>query len=451
MTKFKFKRIASFLTVFIIAFAGASCTQNQSGGAVPDGHGTFLVGPEKPCDAADHSGDLSNGGPSGVVGAVTTDANYSSSALWALDVASDRFCPVANGEAGDLFLTAAGDGLALFSRNSPQLNYTVFTAVGRTAQQATPFAENGDPHALRVFRDNGFVRWLIALNTAGKLVEFDPVVPRDGAVVVPEDFSRASPGRVFRPVDVIVVKGEEIDSNLLKASNGKADSDYIFALHQGLDPYYRSNYSQAIYAWRRVGPGQYAEVDLDKSKGGINGFPLRFSNPSGFIQKSGRLSFLSLCFSTDANCLKGLEYIDLKEIGNIQQTHLVTDFSGNAIFSNGLTATGAPVKLNSNDKPVMLAFSSVQMSSGKKIVSIDIASGALQTIHTFDAAGSAYYGLVYDQVSSNLLVGDTDGTRALMWAYPIGPNGKASGKAARYVLASPGQPYPMQLVLLNKN
>lgn len=452
-TKFSMPKIMAS----IMTFAAASCTQIPQGGAAPEGNGTFLVDDAKSCDVVEHSGALAatlgNGGLKGIVAAVTTDASYSSSALWALDAATDRLCPVSSGEAGDLFMTSAGDGLALFSRHAPELNYSVFTSVGRTTQQATPFAGNGDPHALRVFRDGSFVRWLIALNTAGKLVEFDPSAPREGVAVVPADFRQTSVGSSFRPVDLIVVKGEELLEVLVKASGGKAEDDYVFALHQGLDAYYRGNNTQAIYGWRRIGPGQYVEIDLNGSKPGVNGLPLRFTNPSGFLRNGNRVSMVSLCFSADPNCKKGIEYLDVIEFGYTAETRVATDFAATTIFTNGATVGGRPEKANSssNDKPVSMAFSSVQTSSGKKIASIDLASGVVQTIHTFDAASSGFYGLAFDQASSNLLVGDSDGKNSLMWVYPIGTNGKASGNPARYILASPGQTYPMQFVLLNKN
>ncbi len=448
----KFMLMASIMT-----FAVASCTQIPQGSGMPDGNGTFLVDDAKTCELIEHSGPqattLGNGGLGGIVAAVTTDASYSSSALWALDVATDRLCPVANGESGDLLLTSVGDGLALFSRRAPELNYSVFTSVGRTSQQATPHAGNGDPHALRVFRDGPFVRWLIALNTAGKLVEFDPSAPQESLAVVPAEFSRSSAGSSFRPVDLMVVKGEELLEKLVKASGGKADDDYVFALHQGLDASYRANNTQAIYGWRRIGPGQYFEIDLDGTKPGVNGLALRFTNPSGFLRNGDRVSMVGLCFSADPNCKKGIEYLDVIEFGYTTETRVASDFAAMTIFTNGATVGGRPVNRNSsaNDKPVPMAFAAVQTSSGKKIASIDLASGAVQTIHTFDSEGSGFYGLGFDQASSNLLVGDSDGKQSLMAVYPIGTNGKASGQPARYTLASPGQPFPMQFVLLNKN
>lgn len=441
-----------FLKKIIMAFTVVSCTQNPVGGMGGDPSQSFLVDEGKDCPTAKHSGTLAASlDLAGVVATVTTDSAYSSSSLWALDFPTDRFCPVSTGEAGDLLLTSSGDDLALFSRRVPQLNYNAFTALGRTAQQATPLAENGDPHTLRVFNDDGILRWLIAANTSGKLVEFDPAQPRNAVAIVPADLKRSASGAKFRPVDLMVVKGEDLYPDLLKATAGKSDDDYIFALHQGLDANYRVNNSQAIYAWRRIGPGQYSEVDLDETKSGINGMPLRYSNPAGFIRSGDRLAMLSLCFSADPNCKKGVEYIDLIEFGDIHETHNATDLAATMIFTNGMTVGGSSPKPKSNGKSLLLAFASVQMSSGKKIVSIDLMSGVVETIHAFNASGSGFYGLVYDQKSFNLIVGDSNGSQSLMWAYPIGSNGKVAEKPAHYMLPSPGQAFPMQFVLLNNN
>lgn len=450
---------AILLNLFIGIFVATSCGQVPAGGPYQDSDGTFLVDDAKACDTVSHSGpvaaSLGNGGLSGVVATVTTDDAYSSSGLWALDVATDRLCPVATGESGDLFLVPGGDGLAMFSRRAPQLNYTVFTSFGRTTQQATPQAGSGDPHALRVFRDGDLVRWLVAYNTAGKLVEFDPAQPRNSVAVVPAEFSRAATnGNQFRPVDLLVVKGEELFPKFLKATGGNATDDFVFALHQGLDTYYRANGTQAIFGWRRVGPGQYIEVDLDETRAGVNGLPLKFSNPAGFIRSGDRISMLSLCFSTDPNCKKGIEYLDVIEFGYRSETHYASDLAVTTVFSNGLSTGGTPVKPDGASRAASFAFASVQTPTGKKIVSFDLMSGSMQTIHSFADDGSGYYGLLFDGKSSNLIIGDTKGGRPLMWVYPVNGDGAAGKKPARYELETPGrggQSNPMQFVLLNKN
>jgi hypothetical protein len=444
----------AFLTILLLV----SCTVVPSG-PMTSGDGTFLVDDARPCERVDHSGTipamLGNGGLAGVVAVVTTDEAYSSSSVWALDVATSRYCPLATGESGDLFLAPGGDGLALFSRRAPQLNFSVFTSFGRTTQQATPQAGNGDPHALRIFREENLVRWLVAYNTAGKLVEFDPSSPRDSVALVPAEFSgNAQTGRQFRPVDVLVVKGEELLSRVLKSTGGKATDDYVFALHQGLDAYYRANGTQAIFGWRRVGPGQYVEVDLDEARPGINGLPLRFTNPSGFIRAGDRLSMVSLCFSADPNCKKGIEYLDVIELGSINETHDASDLAVAPVFSNGFTTGGVPAGEDSSARAPGFAFASVQTSTGKKIVSFNLDSGAMQTIHSFRGEGSGFYGLAFDAKSSNLLIGDRDGARPLMWVYPVSAGGQAKGDPARFEFSPStraGQANPMQFVLLNKN
>lgn len=453
-----------------IALAMLSCTQIPVAGPGQGSDGTFLVDDARACDRVSHSGpvaaSLGVGGFGGVVASVTTDDAYSSSAAWALDVATDRLCPVASGESGDVALFPGGDGLALFSRRAPQLNFSVFTSFGRTTQQATPQAGNGDPHALRVLRDSDAIRWLVAYNTAGKVVEFDPAQPRGAVSLVPAEFTGGltDTGKQFRPVDLMVVKGEELFSDFLKATGGKATDDYAFALHQGLDAYYRANGTQAIFGWRRVGPGQYVEVDLDETRAGVNGLPLKFTNPAGFIRAGDRVSMLSLCFSADPNCKKGIEYFDVIELGYRSETHYASDLATTNVFSNGLTTGGtasAAAAAKSGDasgssRGVAFAFAAVRTSTGKKIASFDLMSGAMQVIHSFDDAASVsgFYGLAFDEKSSNLIVGDRDGRNPVMWVYPVSVDGKSKGKRARFELETPGrggQANPMQFVLLNKN
>ena len=456
--------ILNFPTTAAMVAAGLliSCAQVPAGGGgSPDSNGTFLVDDARACDQVIHSGPmaatLGNGGLGGVVATVTTDEAYSSSTVWALDVATNRLCPVASGESGDVILAPGGDGLALFSRRAPQLNFSVFTSFGRTTQQATPLAGNGDPHALRVFRDDGSLRWLVAYNTAGKLVEFDPSQPRGAVALVPAEFARdvADSGKQFRPVDLMVVKGGELLPDLVKASGGKATDDYVFALHQGLDAYYRANGTQAIFGWRRAGAGQYVEVDLDGTRAGVNGLPLKFSNPAGFIRNGDRLSMLSLCFSPDPQCKKGIEYLDVIEFGYRSETHDASDLAITQVFSNGHVTGGTPVKNDGATTAASFAFASVQGSGGRKqIVSFDLMSGAMQVIHTFAGSGSGFYGMAFDEKSSNLLIGDREGRSPLIWVYPVTGEGKSKGNPARYQLETPGrsgQVNPMQFILLNKN
>ncbi len=446
---------------FALPLMALACAQIPAGGGgSPDSNGTFLVDDAKACERVTHSGTvaslLGNGGFGGVVATVTTDDAYSSSTVWALDVATDRLCPVASGESGDVILAPGGDGLALFSRRAPQLNFSVFTSFGRTTQQATPMAGNGDPHALRVFRDADGIRWLLAFNTAGKLVEFDPAQPRGAVALIPAEFARdvADSARQFRPVDLLVVKGGELFSDFVKDSGGKSTDDYVFALHQGLDPYYRANGTQAIFGWRRVGPGQYVEVDLDETRAGVNGLPLKFSNPAGFIRNGDRISMLSLCFSADPQCKKGIEYFDVIELGYRSETHYASDLAITQVFSNGHVTGGTPVKKDGATTAASFAFAAVQTSGKKKIVSFDLMSGAMQAIHTFEGSGSGFYGLAFDEKSSNLVIGDRDGRNPLMWVYPVNGEGKSKGNPARYQLETPGragQVNPMQFVLLNRN
>jgi hypothetical protein len=324
----------------------------------------------------------------------------------------------------------------------------VFTPVGRTTQQATPLAGNGDPHGLiEFFRDGVSSRWLMALNTAGKLVDFDPARPSDKSVLVPSELGQES-SRTFRPVDMILVRGDEIAPEALASTGAALTDEFVLVLHQGLDEYYRANGSQAIYAWHRTRSGQYIEADLNPVKAGVNGWPLRFSNPSGFMRSGTKVSFLSLCFSADAGCVKGIERFDLFDVGSAKASTLVTDFQSQAIFSNGGAVAGSfSVKSESRD----FVFAATQQSSGKKVSAIDLTTGKIQTIHSFVGSSSGYFGLAFDPDSLTLIVGDSDGRQALVWLYTFDGEGRVTGAPSRHALDTKGQPFPMQFLILDKN
>lgn len=463
--------------LLIMALPLINCTQIPGTGEQPVPGGTFLSDDSKNCLVLKNSGvsldELGNGALSevgGTLGLVTTDDTYSSSSIWALSLKSQKLCLVSQGESGDVWIGQSGSDVAVFSRRSPQLNFSVFTPYGRTVQQATPFAGNGDPQVLRSIasevsvedRDGPTGRWLLALNTAGKIVEMDPVSPGRAVELAPEVFqsSRSNERNVFRPADLMIVKGWELDGQLLASSGGTESDDYLLALHQGLDSFYQANGSQAIYAWRRVKAGTYQEVDLNPYEPGINPLPLKTSNPSGFIRSGDHLAMVGLCFSVDGLCRAGVESIHISELGRVQQTSLRADFSMQAIFSNGYLVGGIPtgttVMSDGGSGPDVdaiadsagFAFASVRMASGKKIVSIDLENGNLTTIHSFSAEGSGFYGLQFDQRSSTLLVGDTDGKSPVLKIYGIDEQGRANGRPAVFDLGSFDQAVPLQLVVL---
>ena len=442
--------VMPLVATLIMTFSLASCIR-KAGGAGGGTDGTFLVDDPGKCDdLRQSSGKVPEELESKVIAAVLSDSSYSSSSLVGVDLGAKKVCKVASGESGDTLLVAGTQGLVAFSRRAPQLNYSVFTPMGRTTQQATPLAGNGDPHGLLEFSSEGLsARWLMALNTAGKLVDFDPARPSDRTAVVPEELSSglaATPE--FRPVDMMLVRGDEIAPEALASTGGALTDEFILVLHQGLDQFYRGNGSQAIYAWQRTRSGQYIEADLNPSKAGINGWPLRLSNPSGFFRSGAKVSLLSLCFSADSACVKGVEQFELADVGSTKTPTVLTDFSGNAIFSNGGSVAGS---IKSKDETRDFVFAATQQSSGKKISAIDLASGKVQGLHSFTGSSNGFFGLAFDRDSSSLIIGDSDGRQALLWVYTLDSEGRVKGSPSRHVLATAGQPFPMQFVILDKN
>jgi streptogramin lyase len=427
-----------------------SCTKNPAGGAGGGTDGTFLVDDATSCEPVQLSGgNIPKGLEKKVLAGVLTDSSYSSSAFLAVDLGAGKVCPVARGESGDAWLVDGPGGLVAFSRRAPELNYTVFTSYGRTSQQATPLAANGDPHDLVVFDDGSSSRWLLAMNTAGKLVDFDPSRPAERTSLVPRELERGASGvAVFRPADILVVRGDELAPEVLESSGGNPSDEFVLALHQGLDQYYRGNGSQAIYAWRRTGAGTYVEADLNPARSGINGWPLRLSNPSGFFRSGDSVALAGLCFSVDTACNRGVERFKLSDVGSSKETTLVTDFGGQAIYSNGSVVHG--VIDNGKDAVKEFAFAATQQAAGKKITAIDLENGKIHTVHSFTGSSTGYYGLWFDQQSGTLVVGDSDGSRGMVWLYPLGDGGKPTTSPARMVIGSKGQAFPMQFLLLNR-
>lgn len=274
---------------------------------------------------------------------------------------------------------------------------------------------------------------------------------------MPKDFERIAPGSaVFRPVDIMVVRGDELAPEVLKSTGGNPADEFVLALHQGLDQAYRGNGTQAIYAWQRTGAGSYVQADLNPARAGINGWPLRLSNPAGFFRDGDSVTLTSLCFSVDPSCVRGVERFNLSEVGSTKQTTLVTDFGVQALFSNGSVVHGVIKGKddntgNGNDGTSRhFAFAATQQSSGKKITAIDLESGKFHTVHTFTESSTGFFGLWYDPQSGTLVVGDSDGSRGIAWLYPIGEDGKATAGPARLTIGSKGQAFPMQFLLLDR-
>lgn len=455
------KNLKNFLpriSSLIMALLLIDCTQIPGADSLPSPAGTFLFDDNASClETSNQGGQLANLGNGAlaqgngtIIGLVTTDATYSSSSVWGLNPKTEQLCLVVQGESGDTLISQAGKDVAMFSRRSPQLNFSVFTGYGRTVQRATPLAENGDPQVMRVLVGPGREHWLLAMNTAGKVVEVDPVDPERSTTLVPKQLnSDAAAGRqVFRPADLLVVKGWELGDQLLADSGGAANDEYILALHQGLDAFYRANGSQALYAWRRIEPGVFEEIDLNPRLPGVNGLPLRVSNPAGFIRSGDRLSMVGFCFSADGACRAGVETVQLSDLGDIHESRLIADYSAKAVFSNGYVVGGVPAVSSSEAaNSAGFAFAAVRMTSGKKIVSIDLKNGNLTPVYSFADENTGFYGLAFDQDSSTLMIGDSDGSHSIVAIYGVDGAGKIGGKPAKFSLGSFGQPVPLQLTV----
>ena len=332
----------------------------------------------------------------------TVDTNYTASTVNFYDFQTGAITPRLTGESGDPLLRWLGDKLFLFNRVNTSVNVRTLdprTDDAATTQVATPGAQVGDPADAIVLSDGHL---MLANAVAGNLTLTDA----SGATSLQ---TLASGSTDATKLAVGSAVGDKFSPTALWMRAG-ADGDDIFVLHQGRDNKYAYNGTQQVFVVNYRN-GVLTFKDVDETTVGIQGIPLKGTNPLGLYGSNGALWVASLCSIGDdaKSCTaSGIEKIDLDSF----TAAVVYDLTATPHRSNGGSIIGA------KDGIFYTLAATTDGSKAKYALRIDAAQAAVNQYHTFPDGANGCCGLFVDRTNGRSFVGDqsTDG-RGLLTIY----------------------------------
>ena len=325
------------------------------------------------------TGPQDTGGQHKVFYFTTVSEGYSSSSLYQYNLQDGKISKVLTGQSGDPAVFKGKNHLYFFNRSSGNSNFRRFDLsqplTSLPQQLKTPVTGMGAPQDMLELDDDK----ILLADLGGSLTIMAAQTGEKIGQIAGDWDTNGGP---FLPVS-------------LHATYSDDKIQRVFVLHQGRGLEFGTyNNSQQIFLLEPNQQGGLEAIDLDSTKAGIQGVPLRYSNGEKFLlDNNQKLLIVGICYG-EATCKKGVEAFDPQTL----DVKDVLDLS-NTDFYGGHFAMG-------KDNHIIGTVYYDASYADFRVVELDLTTGNTTEVHQYPASSTPASGLFFDPTSQVMYVGD---------------------------------------------